>query len=125
MANPTITNVDNTGLILGLAQMTEKTILTGQELSAGAVLGAITATGKLQLCETGAGDGSEVAAYILPADIDTTGGDATAKVIKSGKVYQSKLSFGGTDTIADHDNELRDVSIITVADNVVGNYDNQ
>lgn len=101
-------------LVVGPAYYTTRTIAGGQTLQGGSVLGVITASGKLKLCDSAAADGSQTAKYILTRDVDASGGDITVKVLKAGVVNAAKLIFGGSDTLADHDDELRDVGIVAV-----------
>lgn len=58
------------------------TLISGQNLTAGTVLGVITASGKYTLHNNAASDGSEAAAAVLVADSDASGGDLKVVVIK-------------------------------------------
>lgn len=70
------------------------TILSGQNLLAGTVLGKITAGGKYVAFDTGNGDGSETGAAILLAACDATGGDKAAAVIaRDAEVNGDELVF--------------------------------
>ena len=60
-----------------------KTLISGQTLLAGRVLGKITASGKYTALAPAAGNGSEVAAAILVADTDASGGDKTCAAAES------------------------------------------
>ena len=51
------------------------TVISGQTLIAGTVLGKITASGKYTLHNNAASDGSEVAAAVLYQDCDAAAGD--------------------------------------------------
>ena len=98
------------------------TIAANQELKRGSVIGIITEAGATagqgKLCDksnasdTGAGDGSGVAKYILSHDI-TTAADATAVAVcyQTGIFNREALIFGGDSTADDHAEELRDVGI--------------
>lgn len=57
------------------------TLISGQNLTAGTVLGKITASGKYTLHNNAASDGSEVAAAVLAYDGDASGGDASVVAI--------------------------------------------
>jgi hypothetical protein len=57
------------------------TVLSGQILSAGAVLGKVTASGKYKVLAPAADDGSEVAAAILYGAVDASAGDAEGVAI--------------------------------------------
>jgi Bacteriophage lambda head decoration protein D len=77
------------------------TILTGQDLSAGTVLGKITASGKYQAVTVAAVDGSQnpVAVLMYPTDTTADGpegaGDQTAVVIFRGaEINKNVLSYG-------------------------------
>jgi hypothetical protein len=57
------------------------TLITGQDLAAGAVLGMITASSKYTVLAPAAGDGSEAAAGILFAATDATSADEECVLI--------------------------------------------
>jgi hypothetical protein len=57
------------------------TILSGQDLKAGTVLGKITASGKYVAYDSNNGDGEETAAGILLADCDASDADTPAAII--------------------------------------------
>jgi len=100
-------------------------VLSGETVTKGDVLGIVTADGKLKVCDSTAVDGSEVAAAVATKDIDASGGDVTDQdVLIAGEVNGDLLTFGGTDTLADHFDELRDVGIIPVTGDAIGQYDN-
>lgn len=88
-----------------------RTIVSGQNLSRGALLGKITASGKYTLCDSTASDGSENPVAILAEDCDASAGDENALVFLSGAFQESGVTFGGTDTAADHRDALRDLNI--------------
>lgn len=56
------------------------TLISGQNLQPGTVLGKITASGKYTLLAPAAEDGSEVAAAVLFAAVDATAADKAAVV---------------------------------------------
>mgnify|MGYP000875145602 CR=1 FL=1 len=70
------------------------TILSGQNLAAGAVLGQITSGGKYILSLSGASDGSQTPDAILAAACDASGGDAQAYVYFAGEFNAAKLTLG-------------------------------
>ena len=75
-----------------------KTLISGQNLLAGRVLGKITASGKYTALAPAAGNGSEVAAAILVADTDASGGDKTcAMVLRNAEVNNAELGWGALD----------------------------
>lgn len=61
------------------------TLISGQNLTSGAVLGRITASGKLKLCDSAAGDGSNVPVAILCEAVDATAGDKVTSVYVAGE----------------------------------------
>lgn len=95
-------NYTQTGLLAGdyPAVTRSLTILAGQILTAGAVLGRVTATDKYVLSDDGASDGSENPVLILPFAVDATAGDVDAVAYASGEFDAAKLNFGGTHTAA-------------------------
>lgn len=77
------------------------TILTGQgELKRGAVLGKVTASGKLKLNSSDSSDGSEAVYAVLANDVDTTSGDVEAIVYLSGQFNEDTITFGANTTAA-------------------------
>jgi len=70
------------------------TVLTGQTLVRGSVLGVITASGKLQLCDASASDGSEDPKFILINDTGVLAADAEAVAYKTGAFQRSALTWG-------------------------------
>lgn len=81
------------------------TILTGQSavLSAGTLLGTITATGKYSVYDGAATDGTEVASAILyNANVDATVADAKAvAVVRMAEVKRDYLTGLDADAEAD------------------------
>lgn len=71
------------------------TIVSGQNLQAGAVLGKITASGKYTAYDNGASDGEEAAAGVLFGDIDATDGDVegTGFLRGPGELHEGRLVF--------------------------------
>ena len=76
------------------------TVVSGQNLSAGAVLGKITASGKYNLSLSAASDGSQTPDLVLFQDCDASGGDTEAVAIETGTVVASALTLGASHTIA-------------------------
>ena len=70
----------------------EVTVILGQNLVAGAVLGKITASGKYTEMDPAALDGSQVAAGVLYADVDAIAADTEGlAVVQQVAVQRSKL----------------------------------
>lgn len=74
------------------------TILSGQNLVRGAVLGKITTGGKYILSLSAASDGSQTPDLILAEDCNATGGDKTALAYATGEFNQSALTIGTAHT---------------------------
>jgi hypothetical protein len=69
------------------------TVLSGQDLVTGTVLGKITASGKYKAYNNGASDGSEVAAGILYAACDASDGDkAAVAIVRLAEVASARLT---------------------------------
>lgn len=72
------------------------TVLSGQNLKQGAVLGQITSGGKFKISDnrTPASDGSQTAVAVLLEDCDASGGDKLAIVMRrDGEVKSGLLNF--------------------------------
>lgn len=80
-------------------------------LKRGSILGVVKADGKGKLCDKSKADGSEVAKYVLPEDVDTSEGDVTVAVWKTGIFNRDSIIFGGESGPSDHEDELRNVNI--------------
>lgn len=87
------------------------TILTGQNLTRGTLLGKVTATGKYIKCDSAAVDGSQTPVAILSEDCDASAGDKQAVIYLSGAFNQGAVVFGGADTAATHRAALRNLNI--------------
>jgi hypothetical protein len=76
------------------------TVISGQNLAAGAVLGKITASGKFNLSLTAAADGSQTPVAVLAEACDASGGDKQAFAYYTGEFNEAKLVFGTAHTAA-------------------------
>lgn len=76
------------------------TILSGQNLLRGALLGKITASGKYILSLSAAVDGSQTPVGILGEDVNATAGDAVSFEYVAGDFNSRKVIFGTGHTIA-------------------------
>lgn len=74
------------------------TLISGQDLSRGAVLGKITASGKHTLSDDGAADGSETPDLILAEDTDASGGDVATIAYARGEFDENEITLGGAHT---------------------------
>lgn len=72
------------------------TIVSGQNLGAGAVLGKITSGGKYTAIDQAASDGSQTAAAVLIGAVDATSADAAgAAIVRDAEVIGGNLDWGG------------------------------
>ena len=69
------------------------TLLAGANYPVGAVLGRITASGKMKLSTATGTDGAQNAAAVLLYDVDATGADATGIVVVRGPAIVSKAAL--------------------------------
>ncbi len=89
----------------------EVTILAGQNLARGAIIGKVTASGKYILCDTAATDGSEVPARVLLADTDASAADQVAIAAQTGEFNDNAIALGGSTVVADVKAVLADAGI--------------
>lgn len=88
------------------------TILSGQNLTRGAVLGKVTASGKHVICDSaGTDDGRRTPVAVLAENCDASAADKVATIYLSGAFNEAAVTFGGTDTVATHRAALRDLNI--------------
>ena len=88
------------------------TVVSGQNVLRGALLGRITASGKLTLSLAASSDGSEVPAAILANDTNATSGDKTnALIYTAGEFNERKVIFGTGHTAASTRDALRQIGI--------------
>lgn len=74
------------------------TLVSGQNLARGAVVGRITASGKFTLCNSGAADGSQTPVAIIAEAMDASGGDKTCQLYTGGCFRDSALTWHGSFT---------------------------
>jgi len=67
------------------------TLITGQNLARGAVLGRIAASGKLTQCDNAAVDGSDVPVAILVEAIDASAADKVCQLYVGGCFHSDEL----------------------------------
>ena len=89
----------------------EVTILTGNNLKRGTVLGKITASGKCVAVDSTKSDGSQTPFAVLAEDVDASSADQQGCAYLTGEFNSTSLIFGGTDTVSAHKSALRDLSI--------------
>lgn len=95
-----------------------ETLISGQNLERGALLGKISSSGsddgKLKQCDSTAADGSQNPYAILMEDSDASSGDLVVDVYKTGGFNGALIGLATGDAIADFEDALRDVGIIIV-----------
>lgn len=83
------------------------TLISGQNLLRGAVLGKITASGKYNLSLSAAADGSQTPDLILAEDCNASGGDKVTVAYERGDFDSSAIILGASHTVASIKEGLR------------------
>lgn len=83
------------------------TVLSGQNLVRGAVLGKITASSKYQLSASAAADGSQTPDLVLAEDVDASAADKPALAYARGDFNAGALTLGAGHTVASITEGLR------------------
>lgn len=102
------------GLIAGNANLLVHesiTLISGQNLLRGTVLGKITAGGKYNKSLSAAVDGSQTPWAILAEDCDASAGDKVTVAYFRGDFRADKLILGASHTVASIKQGLRDKQI--------------
>lgn len=89
----------------------EVTVLSGQNLVRGSLLGKVTASEKVVLSLAASGDGSEAPYAVLAEDVDASAADAKGVAYLSGEFNEDDVTFGTGHTAASVRAGLRDLSI--------------
>lgn len=101
-------------LILGtsIPILTENVIVVAGAgaLNRGTILGKVTASNKYNICDSTKTDGTQTAVCILSESITATT-DTVATVYRTGQFNRGKLIVAATDTVLNHEEELRKNSI--------------
>ena len=87
------------------------TLITGQNVVRGAVLGQITASLKVNLSLSAAADGSQTPRFIAAEAKDATAGDKEILVYERADVNENALTLGAAHTIASIREGLRGLGI--------------
>lgn len=87
------------------------TLVSGQNLVRGALLGKITSGGKLTLSLSASSDGSQTPYAILADDCDASGGDKLCGVYLTGEFDPTAMTFGTAHTAASTKDGLRTLGI--------------
>ena len=117
MADYTSTAFTPDRLIAGnAAQLVSRsiTLISGQNLSRGAVLGKITASGKYNLSLSAAVDGSQTPDLILAVDTDASAGDAVTIAYSRGDFDERAVTLGTAHTADSIRETLRGKGIVLV-----------
>lgn len=83
------------------------TLITGQNLVRGALLGKITASGKYNLSLSAASDGSQTPDAILAEDCDATSADKVTVAYFNGDFQSVGMTLGTAHTVASVTEGLR------------------
>lgn len=100
-------------LIAGNTQLVswDATLISGQVLARGTLVGKITASGKLTISTSAATDGSQNPVGILLDDYDASAGDVNVGIYVKGEFNQNAVIFGTGQTAAGVADALRDLGI--------------
>lgn len=81
------------------------TVVAGQNLTAGTVVGRITASGKIKAWDPAATDGSETAIGVMAANADATNGDVQSVIVARHAIVvdPDNLVWAGSPTQAQKD----------------------
>ena len=99
------------GLVLSPTVSRAITLVSGQNLKRGSVLGKITTGGKYTLALSASSDGSQVPAVILAEDCNASGGDKQTVAYFHGTFDENACTYGTGTTPANAREPLRDVGI--------------
>ncbi|AWN43161.1 head decoration protein [Methylobacterium durans] len=100
------------GLVLSETVSRQITLVSGQNLKRGSVLGKITTGGKYTLALSASSDGSQVPAVILAEDCNASAGDKVTVAYFAGTFDENACTYGIGVTPATAREPLRDVSIL-------------
>lgn len=92
------------------------TVLSGQNVVRGQVMGKITASGKYRACNSGLTDGAEVAEAVMAADVDASLSDLPGIVYLTGEFNSNAMTVAAlpsVDTLSMHVTALRLRGIFT------------
>jgi hypothetical protein len=87
------------------------TLLSGQNLQRGALLGRITASGKFVLSLAASSDGSQNPVAVLAVDTNATGGDRVTNAFFRGDFQADAITYGTGHTAASVKAALRALNI--------------
>jgi hypothetical protein len=93
----------------------DETIISGQDVVRGTVMGRITASGKLTACDHTASDGSQTPYAVMAEDCDASTADTNCGAYVAGYFVEGSLTFGGTSDIDDLKVAMRGANLYTQA----------
>jgi len=88
-----------------------ETLILGASLERGAVLGKITASGKVKLLDKDATDGSQEPYCVLAEDTDATSADKVVPVYLTGQFDPTVLTVASGTTVAEIKTAMRKVGM--------------
>lgn len=100
------------GLVLGETVSGQITLVAGQNLRRGSVLGKITASGKYALALSASSDGSQAPLVILAEDTNASAADKVTVAYFAGPFDENACTYGAGVTPATAREPLRDVAIL-------------
>lgn len=95
-------------LLAGSAEIVVGTVVAGEVLSRGDVVGLITSSGKAKKVDSTLADGTERPYGIITDDVEL---DMPVNVYLTGEFNEDALTFGGTDDADKHRTTLREIGI--------------
>jgi hypothetical protein len=91
------------------------TLLSGEHLDAGAVLGKVTASGKFKALDPAAIDGSEAAAAILYDAVDASAADTDGvAIVRLAEVHGGELVWPDGITAGERTTALGELAALTI-----------
>ncbi len=81
------------------------TVVSGQNLAAGTVVGRITASGKIKVYDNAAVDGSQTAIGVLTAGVDASAADAPGVIIARHAIVVDKTGLVWKAAMSDNDKD--------------------
>jgi hypothetical protein len=130
MSNRTYENIDLSKVCLETPVTDDEVLVMtlDQALTAGTVLGRVTASGKLLPYDSGAADGSQVPMAVLQYDVTATAaGDYPIRPVLGGKVRLDKLHAAAAPLVAltkAEQDALRTFAIFAIPVDQLGQFNN-
>ena len=90
-SSSTVSDAHDSLIAGGAIRTAASTLISGQDLARGAVVGRIAASGKLTLCNPSASDGSQVPTGIMVHSVDASAGDAACQQYVAGDFNEADV----------------------------------